>query len=318
MTAPIASPSSYADFQGLEGLKNGARAQDPAALREAARQFESLFTHMMLKSMREASQGESLGDSEEVKFYQDMFDQQLAVQMSKGQGIGLATRLIEQLTRDAAAKTAPADAGAGATTATTPTTTSAVTGANATSGIASSRAATGVASEADQAAFVERIRPLAEQAAARLGVSSDSIIAQAALETGWGRHLPSDAGGSSNNFFGIKAGASWRGAQVTASTQEYTNGAMNTVGQPFRGYANAADGMNDYAALIGNSPRYAAVRNTGTDVHAFATALKQGGYATDPDYVQKVVATAESVRRHLSRSSFKSDAGPPIAAGRIT
>src|SRR5882757_7912635 len=99
MTAPVAAPSNYADFQGLDQLKRGARASDPKAIRETARQFESLFTHMMLKSMREASQGEGLGESDDVKFYQDMFDQQLAVQLSKGDGIGLATRLTEQLMR---------------------------------------------------------------------------------------------------------------------------------------------------------------------------------------------------------------------------
>jgi flagellar protein FlgJ len=310
MTAPVASPSSYADFQGLEGLKNSARAQDPAALREAARQFESLFTNMMLKSMREASQGESLGDSGDVKFYQDMFDQQLAVQMSKGHGLGLATRLIEQLAREGAAKPAAGSDAPGTAALASP----------ATQGLASGTAqgSGGAVSDADQAAFVQRIRPLAEQVAARLGVSSESVIAQAALETGWGRSLPADASGNSNNYFGIKAGASWQGARVSAVTQEYAGGSATSTEQPFRAYASAAQSADDYASLIDGGSRYAAARNTGTDVRAFATALKQGGYATDPDYVQKVVATADTVRRHLSRTSFKSDAVPPIAAGRIT
>ncbi len=284
MTLPVVAPSHYADFQGLESLKAGARANDKGALREAARQFESLFTHMMLKSMRAASQGESLGDSEDVKFYQDMFDQQLAVQMSKGDGLGLASRLIEQLARDAAARP---DAAAAPTPATAPAT--------------SAAAETG-ASEEQRAQFVQRIRPLAEQVAAKLGVATESVIAHAALETGWGRSLPADAGGSSNNYFGIKAGASWSGARVAALTQEFSGANATQLTQPFRAYQGAGDSMTDYAALIGGS-RYAAARDTGSDVRAFATALKQGGYATDPDYVQKVVATADSVRRQLASAA---------------
>jgi flagellar protein FlgJ len=295
MTLPVAPPSHYADFQGLESLKAGARANDQGALREAARQFESLFTHMMLKSMREASQGESLGDSEDVKFYQDMFDQQLAVQLSKGDGLGLASRLIEQLARDAAAKPDPTAASAPAP----------ATAASGESG----------ASDAQRAQFVQRIRPLAEQVAAKLGVATESVIAQAALETGWGRSLPADAGGSSHNYFGIKAGASWSGARIASLTQEFSGGSAAQLAQPFRAYQNADDSINDYAALLGGSDRYAAARDTGSDVRAFATALKQGGYATDPDYVQKLVATADSVRRQLGIPPLKTEAIAPIARG---
>ena len=97
-TAPV-SPSSYADFTGLEGLKAGARSQQQDAVRETARQFESLLTRMMLKSMRAATPKDSLFGSDQQDFYQDMFDQQLAVQMSQGKGLGLAERLVQQLQR---------------------------------------------------------------------------------------------------------------------------------------------------------------------------------------------------------------------------
>src|ERR1700683_5670399 len=116
MSAPTVSPSFYADFQGLDRLRASAARQDPQPLREAARQFEGLFTAMMLKSMREASLGTGLGDSEETKTYQDMYDQQLALQMAHGKGLGLADMLMQQLTRahaehpSAAAPTAPASA----------------------------------------------------------------------------------------------------------------------------------------------------------------------------------------------------------------
>src|SRR5579863_8321188 len=117
MGTPSIAPSFYADFQGLDRLRASAGRQDPQALREAARQFEGLFTAMMLKSMREASLGSGLGDSEETKTYQDMYDQQLALQMAHGKGLGLAEMLMQQLTRANAAR------GAAATPATPASTT---------------------------------------------------------------------------------------------------------------------------------------------------------------------------------------------------
>ena len=297
MTAPIAAPSDYADFQGLDQLKRGVRASDPEAIRETARQFESLFTHMMLKSMREASQGEGMGESDDIKFYQDMFDQQLAVQLSKGDGIGLATRLTEQLMRLSLAGAPPA------------------TTANATTGAAAaSAAADATVDESQRSQFVASIRPFAEKAASQLGVAPEAVIAQAALETGWGRHMPAD----SQNLFGIKASGSWQGAQVQAATREVGATGEQTVTQPFRSYNSAADSVADYASLIAGSSRYAAALNTGNDVHAFATALKHGGYATDPQYVQKVVATADTVRRHMAEATLKSGNALPIPEGQRT
>src|SRR5476649_1258793 len=106
MAAPTIAPSFYADFQGLERLRASAGRQDPQALREAARQFEGLFTAMMLKSMREGSLGGGLGDSQETQTYQEMYDQQLALQMAHGKGLGLAEMLMQQLTRASAAQAA--------------------------------------------------------------------------------------------------------------------------------------------------------------------------------------------------------------------
>ena len=102
MNTPGVGPTYYADFNGLDALKKSAKAQDPQAIRAAARQFESLLTNMLLKSMRDARLADSLGDSEQTQFYQDMFDQQLAMQMSQGKGIGLADMLVQQLTRSGA------------------------------------------------------------------------------------------------------------------------------------------------------------------------------------------------------------------------
>jgi flagellar protein FlgJ len=295
MSSPTVAPSFYADFQGLDRLRASAARQDPQALREAARQFEGLFTAMMLKSMREASLGSGLGDSEETKTYQDMYDQQLALQMAHGKGLGLADMLMQQLTRanaahpSAAAPTAPA-------AATAPTAAVPVTSAAGADKISS----------AQQASFVRTLEPLAQSAGQSLGVAPDTLIAQAALETGWGRSMPTDSNGrSSSNLFGVKAGDSWRGAAMQANTTEYDQGTPSTTRAAFRSYGDASQSMGDYVSLLQTSPRYAGALGAGSDVHAFANGLQRGGYATDPNYVNKLVATVATLRQ-LRAAGLKS------------
>jgi flagellar protein FlgJ len=272
MSSPTAAPSFYADFQGLDRLRASAARQDPQALREAAQQFEGLFTAMMLKSMREASLGSGLGDSEETKTYQDMYDQQLALQMAHGKGLGLADMLMQQLTRSQSAH------GAASTSAG-----SAPGGASAAAGAG---AETEPATSAQRASFVRSLEPLAQIAGDSLGVAPDTLIAQAALETGWGRNVPADSSGrSSSNLFGIKAGDSWGGASVLATQAA------------FRSYGSAAQSVGDYVSLLRGSARYAGALGAGSDVQAFGSGLQRGGYATDPDYVNKLVATVATLRQ---------------------
>jgi flagellar protein FlgJ len=274
MSSPVA-PSYYADFSGLEGLKKDVKADDPKAIRAAAQQFESLFTTMMLKSMREAKLGDALGDDQQSSIYQDMYDQQIALKMSQGKGLGLADMLVQQLTRNRAAKAGAQSAAGGSSGAQAP--------------------ASSVATE-DRISFVKRLEPYAQRAGERLGVSADTLIAQAALETGWGRHMPAAAGASSQNLFGIKAGGSWSGDSVTALTTEVVQGRATPVAQEFRSYGTVQQGVDDYVALLQNSGRYRRALGTGADVTAFANGLTRGGYATDPDYVQKLQATAVAVK----------------------
>ena len=279
MSSNAVGPSYYADFGGLQGLKKGVKAYDPKAFRAAAQQFESLFTDMMLKSMRAAKLSDGLGDSQQSDLYQDMYDQQISLQIAQGKGIGLADMLVQQLTRNAASK-------------------SAATGALiAQTAPGASAPAAAPVSPAEQLGFVQQLAPLAQQAAAQLGVSPDTIIAQAALETGWGQHVPgATAGASSNNLFGVKAGGTWNGASVNALTTEFGQGSASSVTQPFRAYSSVEQGVNDYVSLLQHNARFQQALGTGNDVNAFASGLAQGGYATDPDYVQKLQATAASVK----------------------
>jgi flagellar protein FlgJ len=270
------------DFRQFAALRRGAAANDPETLRAAAKQFESLFTKMMLESMRSASMGDPLFGSDQGDMYQDMADDQLAVQLSQGRGLGLADMLIRQLSNGVNGPATPnpsADAAGGH-----------------------------VATPEQREKFISGLMPHAEAAARELGVDPGSLIAQAALETGWGRSKPGD----SHNLFGIKAGGSWTGDRIQANTEEFAGGVSSRVDADFRAYGSERESVQDYVRLIRDNPRYAAALNTGGDVHAFASALQRGGYATDPEYARKLVTVADEVRQRIAAISFKSGSAEPI------
>lgn len=272
--APRASQApSATDFRQFAELRRSAGENDPKALRAAAQQFESLFTKMMLESMRQAGFGDSLFGSDQGDMYQSMMDDQLAVSLSQGKGLGLADMLIRQLSHG-----------------TTPTP---------------------KVDDAQKQKFIDEVLPHATAAARELGVDPRALVAQAALETGWGTSQPSDAGGNSHNYFGIKAGASWRGDSVENSTTEFSNGVAGRENARFRAYDGVAESVADYVRVL-SQPRYAAALNTGGDVRAFATALQRGGYATDPEYANKIVAVAERLGLAARVTSFKSPDVEPI------
>ena len=282
-----AGPSAT-DFHQFAALRRAAGAQDPAALREVARQFESIFTKMMLESMRKASFGDPMFGSDQGDMYQGMMDDQMAVQLSQGKGLGLADMLIRQLSHGAVAGGTP-------------------------SGSAQTEAPAGnVIDDARKQRFIEQVMPHAQAAARELGVDPRAVVAQAALETGWGTSQPADSSGNSHNLFGIKAGASWHGASAASDTTESSSGLPGTENAGFLSYEDIAESVADYVRVIRDNPRYAAALNTGGDVRAFATALQKGGYATDPEYANKLVAVAERLGLAAPVTSFKSGSSAPI------
>jgi flagellar protein FlgJ len=341
---PINSTSpaldTWTELSGFQQLRAQARSDGgKSALPAVARQFEAIFTQMMLKSMRDANagMGSDIAGSEQVNSYRDMFDRQLSLSLANGRnGLGIAKMLIRQLggKPDAAAATA-ADAHG------LPTPTAGVLNANvrallqlgasdaaldgagdavghagvmampSTAGAGSAwrqaldRMAQGALDVAGTAAkllpggdpvgFVRALAPHAELAARKLGVSVRALLAQAALETGWGKHLPSHGdGSSSNNLFGIKAGSSWDGDKVSVPTLEYEDGVAVRRRDQFRAYDSPAESFADYARLLTDSPRYVRALGQGENVAGFARALVSGGYATDPAYVAKITAIANS------------------------
>ena len=284
MTTPI-NASFYADPKGLTELRAEAQARDPAALRKVAEQFESIFTKMMLKSMRAANEsfGDSLFNSQQTEFYQGMFDDQLAVHLSQGRGLGLADMLVRQLSQIPGQRFGAIS------------THESIDAARAAIGL-QAKAQTPLAIAGSKEEFVRSMWPHAQRAAQRIGVDPQALLAQSALETGWGKSVAcTSTGACSFNLFGIKAGSQWAGATASVPTLEFEAGIPVRKVERFRSYESAAQSFDDYAKLIADSPRYENARGTGSDIAAFANALQQGGYASDPSYASKIVAVANEL-----------------------
>lgn len=283
-----AQPVNVLDFSQYAGLRAAAKQNDPAALKQAAQQFEALFTQMMLKSMRDALPGDStLGAQGD--FYTSLYDQQLSTTLSSGKGMGLADLLVKQL---AQASNAPSAAS------------TSVNSQNSASSIAaySKAARSGETSEVgasewmpgDADSFLDAIRPHAEKAAQALGVPTRAIMAQAVLETGWGRRIPRGADGNPTlNLFGIKAGSSWSGKTVETGTQEYVDGEFRNESASFRAYDSLSETFDDYVKFLSRNPRYVEALRSDS-VGEFAQGLQKAGYATDPAYARKIVDVANS------------------------
>jgi flagellar protein FlgJ len=269
------NPPVYTDFQQLDRLRYASAPGQESAdtIREAATQFESLFLQMMLKAMRDSSFGDSLMDSEQGKQYRELFDSQLAVTLSSQRSLGVADMILKQLQIEPGT-TLP---GSGQFTP--------------AYGLIDriSPFASGSTPPVSAAGFVSQLRPYAEKAAAELGVSPDAIVAQAVLETGWGKAIVRHPDGrNSFNLFGIKATADWRGESVMKTTLEYEDGQFVKQRAAFRAYDSYADAFADYVRFI-KQPRYADAINAGpADAAGYLRGLQAAGYATDPAYADKI------------------------------
>ncbi|MBT9516385.1 MAG: flagellar assembly peptidoglycan hydrolase FlgJ [Methyloversatilis discipulorum] len=297
-----------ADVRGLDVLRRAARDNSPEALKAAAKQFEAMFLQVVIKSMREASHGDELFGGQESKMYQDMLDQQWAQVMTEGGGTGLARVLERQLSANAnSADTSVrpelkplSEAGLFQGLPRMP---AAASSAALRQSLQPGEAAAAADLEAALAelapvrnrdvpeharAFVERVWPAALSASRATGIPAQFLVAQAALETGWGRaELTSADGTPSHNLFNIKAGSSWQGQTVTVSASEFIDGRWTKQTDAFRSYGSYEESFADYARLLQNQPRYARVLGA-QDAGSFARGLQQAGYATDPAYADKL------------------------------
>lgn len=322
-------PEAVTDFSQFAKLRAGARSDSPEALRKTAQQFESLLMQQMLKNMRAASLGEDVLGGGQTQFYQEMFDQQLAQHLSAGKGLGIADLLVKQLSQsqassnDGTSVTGSAQASDGrlpanplrasrAADASADPVGRAVPAAAASAPLAAGAVQTGPVRARrtghTPTDFVKAVLPHAEKAAAELGIPAKVLVAQAALETGWGRHaIRRDDGSPALNLFGIKADKRWQGEGIEQMTSEYQDGRMQRERAMFRAYDSVGESFADYVRFLKSNPRYQQALQHGGDPHRFAAGLQKAGYATDPDYAQKILRIAEGRTMKLALAQV---AGP--------
>jgi flagellar protein FlgJ len=284
MSLPASSANTYTDLNGLASLKKDAKS--PQALHALAQQVDALFLQMMLKSMRDASAGQGEADSNEMGMYQDMFDKQVALTLSQHQGLGIGSALTRQLSDAAAAPSAQKPA-AGAAAGTPAKGAATATGPAAQPESSSAPPPTSMLQSATH--FVNQVLPTIRRAADALGVSPLGMLAQAALETGWGTRMPHTADGTpSLNMFGIKADDAWAGARAVANTVEFSGGVATQRQTAFRAYGSIQESVSDFANLLKGSHRYRGAIAAGGDAQAYVNSIGQSGYATDPEYANKL------------------------------
>lgn len=327
MAMQIDAAFNYNDLAGLESLKKGAREDDPEALKVVAQQFESMFISLIMKSMREATDvfASELESSYQTKFYRDMHDQQLSLTLSKNGGFGLAEVLYNQLTgeysKDPARSLEQLMEGRAAIpdmtdfdlndlqsflnervkeseqrTEIDSLSKTVNTASEPESIVASAVSANNKAPVfSSPSEFIKTLLPVAEKTAEKIGLDPKVLVAQAALETGWGQKVITKPGGESSfNFFGIKADQRWQGDSAKTLTHEYIDGKAIKIQDAFRAYESIEDSFDDYLSFVSDSERYQkAIANAG-DPNLYLKALQGAGYATDPNYADKISRIANS------------------------
>ena len=315
VTANTNTAALYSDFQHLASLRADAVNAPSQAVDEVAAHFESLFTQMMLKSMREATIEGGLFDSNQMEMYQSMFDQQVALDMSRQNVLGMRDILVDQLggkqplvetQKEPQPLVSLNELSAGLrrqVLGMTPATSepSAVSLEPSAVSLEHSAAvrpqATSVQEQATSdwlpdspEAFIRDVWDHAVQAAGELGVDPQVLVAQSALETGWGKKVIRNADGSSSyNLFGIKANRDWEGDSAVVSTVEYRDGLAAIEKAAFRVYDSIASSFSDYVNFLKSNPRYHQALEKTADSGEFLTELQGAGYATDPQYAEKIL-----------------------------
>lgn len=317
---------NYHDLTGLAQLKHSSGGNDDAALKQAAKQFESIFMGMLLSSMRKANEvfeDDGVLNSNATKFYQDMYDKQLSTELSEKGSLGLADLLVQQL-RPTKGKTTPAsmlkvptEAAPAPDKKTSAAELVSVLHSAASSTKTSTEVAASTVAPAPQVItetlasepdpinedwtfespgeFIQKLMPAAKQAAQKLGLEPLALLAQAALETGWGqRTFKTAEGNNSFNFFGIKAHNSWQGDVAVVDTLEYRQGVAQKEKAKFRAYESPEQSLGDYVDFIKSNPRYQQAVAMADNPKAYFQQLQAAGYATDPNYAQKILSVFNS------------------------
>jgi len=286
------------DATSLNRLKAKASQDSQGSLKEVARQVEGMFVQMMLKSMRDALPKEGIFSSESTRMYTSMYDQQIAQQLSE-KGLGFADVLVKQMSASGSES-----ADTHESQAIVPMRFEAQQVNNYQSQamaqivrqavprpVATDRALSG-----DSRDFLAQLSLPAKLASEASGIPHHLILAQAALESGWGqRQIRTEQGTPSFNLFGIKATGDWRGKVTEITTTEFENGESKKVKARFRVYDSYLESLSDYVNLLTRNPRYTEVANA-SSAEQGAHALQKAGYATDPNYAKKLTGMIQQLR----------------------
>lgn len=344
---------NFLEIDGLNAIRQQSKGTDSegkkAALQEAAQQFEAIFMQMLLKSMRKAEEvleSDSPFNSQSTKFYRDMHDQQMAVELSSNGTLGLTDLIVRQLggsddftprtvlrsdgnleqliKDDKQANLKATEASSAAFNQNDLNPFKVMSSSTSNLGnlddnltripFAPSRK---VAEETDTSKqsvkfstpsfeapqdFVTALTEPAKTVEEKLGVPFQVVIAQAALETGWGQKIiKNQQGSSSNNLFNIKADNRWSGEQVQKDTIEFEFGAMVKKSAPFRAYQSLNESFSDYVNFLSENDRYQDALQNPSNVEHFLHGLQKAGYATDPEYANKIMATLRTVTNLISK-----------------
>ena len=323
MANQITDANNFFDVNGLNDIKLQAKSSGKAdkhkALVSAAKQFESIFMQMLLKSMRSAEDvlaPDTPFNSQTSKFYRDMHDKQLALELSKNGSLGLAPLIIRQLGGDSEHFT-PSSVLKAHPLSLTNNADKAIKAESISLHqskqfnpiqptqipLKAERSITNIQPQFNAPKdFVSALVAPAKKVQQALGIPFDVVIAQAALETGWGKKIvKKESGESSNNLFNIKADGDWQGESARKDTLEFEQGAMVKKTAPFRVYSSIKESINDYINFLSTSDRYQqALQHNDNPAH-FLHELAKAGYATDPNYADKILGTLSKVTSLLNQ-----------------
>lgn len=280
-TVGMASQGLASDGRSINGLRATAARDPKAAIKETAKQFETLFMQEVMKSMRASTMSTGMLDNSATQLGTEMLDTQYSSKLSGMRG-GLADAIAKHLERQLGQMDL-AKPGAAAKAAAAPAPLPALAQKN-------------VPSKVSQ--FIQQHDSAAKAVAAQTGIPASFMIAQAAHESGWGkREITNKDGSSANNLFGIKAGAGWKGKVAEVQTTEYIDGKPQKVTAKFRAYASTEEAFRDYANLLTGNERYKNVVAHAATPESFARGLQQAGYATDPAYAEKLTKVINTTLR---------------------
>ncbi len=302
MTIPLQITPIYTDIQGLNKLKYASDEKSPETLRLVAEQFEAIFLQMMLKSAHGEKGGDGLFDNQQTEFYQDWHDKQLAINLAAGKGIGIADMLVRQLQTSSASEPKTRQSFSVDNIPRQEPVSSVSIQKISETKMSEPMVLLKLSSLKTPQEFAQHLWPYAKSASEKLGVAPEVILAQAALETGWGKKINQHASGeSSYNLFNIKADGRWKGESVSVSTLEFRQGVAVKEMAQFRAYDSYEESFADFVSFIKSSPRYQSALAVADDAHSFTRELSAAGYATDPEYATKImeIANGESLRKAL-------------------